>query len=101
MLHLEDQVIRRNTIMRLMSVSLLLVVATVSAVGILSGCSGQAKPYPQAKVATPVGKPGQCAFCKKKVANVEQKHLATIQGIRYVLCNEKCKAGMEKRVKHQ
>lgn len=93
--------IRRNTIMRLTSISLCLIVAAVLAIGVLPGCSGQAKPYPEAKVTTLVGKPGKCAFCKKEIENVEQNHLVTIKSTRYILCNEKCAAGMEEWVKHQ
>lgn len=79
----------------------IIVVAAALAIGILPGCGGQAKPYPEAKVTTQIGKSGECAFCKKKIDDIKKNNLATIQGIRYILCDEKCAAGMKEWVKHQ
>lgn len=75
--------------------------AVVSGMGVLPGCNCQASPYPQVRVTTPLGKQGECSFCKKKFDPVEKDNMVTIQGVRYILCNEKCAAGMEEWIKRQ
>ena len=67
---------------------------------LLSGCQESA-PYPQARVTTPVGRPGICSHCGKKIGKVEEKQLITVNGIQYIVCDEKCAADLKKWVAEQ
>lgn len=74
------------------------VLLVLACVWVVPGC-GQADYYPEAKVTTPVGQPGECVFCRKEIETVTEDQLATIQGTRYVVCDENCAAEQEKWIR--
>jgi hypothetical protein len=70
---------------RLICVALLVLLPALSAVG-----CGSKRGYPTAKGVTAVGRPGECAFCHKKIDRVEQANLVTLDAVEYIVCDEKC-----------
>ena len=66
-------------------VAVLALLATFSAIG-----CGSKRGYPTAKPATALGRPGECAYCHKRIDRVERKNLVTFDGIEYIVCDEKC-----------
>lgn len=70
-------------------------------VGVLAFSSGCGQPdyYPDTGAQTPVGKAGECASCGAKIAEISEDNLTTIQGIQYVVCDEKCAAKQEEWVR--
>jgi len=70
------------------------VVAVCLAALLLIGC-GEQPPHLNVQVTSPVGRPGTCAFCKKKIDPVSEKHLVTFRGIQYTVCDGKCAADLE------
>lgn len=71
------------------------VVAVLAAV--LAGC-GQRANYPKAKVTSPLDRPGVCAACKKKIDSVAKGNLVVIDGVQYVICDDKCTAKLRKQI---
>lgn len=60
----------------------------------LAGC-GDRPAYPEAKVTTPLGKPSVCAHCEKRIESVSEQNLVTIDGVQYIVCDEKCADGVK------
>jgi len=46
-------------------------------------------------VTSPVGRPGVCDYCDKEIKLVTEKHLTTVRGNQYTVCDEKCVAGLK------
>ncbi len=76
--------------------SLVLVMVALS-VGASVGC-GQRANYPKAKVTSPLNRPGDCAACKKKIESVVSANLVVIDGVQYVICDDKCVAKLQKHL---
>jgi hypothetical protein len=53
------------------------------------GC-GSKRGYPTVKPVTALGRPGECAFCHKKIDRVEQKNLVTIDAVEFIVCDDQC-----------
>ncbi|NOX53860.1 MAG: hypothetical protein GXP27_05365 [Planctomycetes bacterium] len=83
---------------RVLAVILLLLVPSVGFIAV--GCSEQPPPL-EPKVTTPVGRPGVCSQCNKKIENVTEENLFTIDGVQYVLCSEQCAKELEKWLAEQ
>ena len=64
----------------------------------IPGCAERV-PYPEAKVTTPIGRPGQCAQCGKKIENVTEDNTVVIEGVQYVVCDSKCEADLREWLK--
>lgn len=78
--------------MRMRLVACLLVLAVIAIlVGTSLGC-GQRANYPKAKVTSPLNRPGACAACRKKIESVANANLVAIDGVQYVICDDKCVA---------
>jgi len=50
----------------------------------------------QAKVTSPLGRPGVCAHCNQAIANVTENNLVTVDGIEYIVCDKKCATELKK-----
>ena len=72
----------------LAGLGLLLMAAGIVLAVVPAGC-GRVN-YPEPKVTTPVGRPGQCAQCEKRIASVGKEHLVEINGVQYVVCDQNC-----------
>ena len=70
---------------RFFGVAILLLLPALSMVG-----CGSNRGYPSAKPVTALGRPGECAFCHKKIDRVEQKNLVTFDAVEYIVCDENC-----------
>ncbi len=53
------------------------------------GC-GTNRGYPTAKPVAALGRPGECAYCHKKIDRVEKQNLVTFDAVEYIVCDEKC-----------
>ncbi|HLA85755.1 MAG TPA: hypothetical protein VJL29_13270 [Thermoguttaceae bacterium] len=82
-----------------MRCSLLLAAFVVAAavVGAAVGCGHRAN-YPKAKVTSPLGRPGVCSACKKKIESVADANLVVIDGVQYVICDDPCVAKLRKQL---
>ncbi len=67
---------------------------------LLSGC-GEHAPALEAKVSSPVGRPGVCVQCNKKIDDVSEENLVTVEGVEYIVCDEKCAADLKKWIAEQ
>ncbi len=65
-------------------------VALLFAASLLVGCGEQPPDMDTTTVSSPVGRPGVCAQCDKKIENVTESHLITVRGNQYIVCDEKC-----------
>jgi hypothetical protein len=70
---------------RLLGVAFLLLLPAVSTIG-----CGTKRGYPIAKPVTALGRPGECAFCHKKIDRVEKENLVTFDAVEYIVCDDKC-----------
>ncbi len=75
----------------------LVLVMVVLTVGVLVGC-GQRTNYPKAKVTSPLNRSGTCTACKKKIESVADANLVVIDGVQYVICDDKCVAKLRKQL---
>jgi len=66
----------------------------------ITGCSENA-PKREIAVTSPVGHSSVCAHCNKKIETVSEENLVTIEGIQYIICDEKCSAKLKKWVAKQ
>lgn len=66
-----------------------------------SGCGGRSDHYPQAQVATAVGRAGTCEACGKVLEVVAEKQYRTVGASRFVLCSEACAAKLTEHMKGQ
>lgn len=82
----------------LMRMAVFIVVAVV--VGASVGC-GQRANYPKAKVTSPLNRPGSCTSCKNKLESVASTNLVVIDGVEYVICDDKCTAKLRKQLEWQ
>ncbi len=53
------------------------------------GC-GSRPPKLVPKVASPLGRPAVCAHCNARIETVTKANLITVDGIEYVVCDQKC-----------
>ena len=83
--------------MRMRFAVCLLVFVVVAVVGTAIGC-GQRANYPKAKVTSPLNRPGACAACKKKIESVASANLVVVDGVQYVICDDKCVAKLRKQL---
>jgi hypothetical protein len=65
--------------------ALLISLAALSTIG-----CGTQRGYPTAKAVTALGRPGECAFCHKKIDRVEKANLVTFDAVEFIVCDEKC-----------
>jgi hypothetical protein len=70
---------------RLIGLALLILLPAFST----SGC-GTKRGYPTAKPMTALGRPGECAYCHKKIDRVEKKNLVTFDAVEFIVCDENC-----------
>jgi hypothetical protein len=70
---------------RIYGFALLMLLPVLSTIG-----CGTKRGYPKAEAVTALGRPGQCAYCHKKIDRVEQENLVTIDAVEYIVCDEKC-----------
>ena len=70
---------------RLLAVALLILLPVLSTIG-----CGTKRGYPSATAATALGRPGECAYCHKKIERVERENLVTFDAVEYIVCDEKC-----------
>jgi hypothetical protein len=68
-------------------VAILVVAASVS----VAGC-GHRPGYPTAKAVSVLGRPGECAYCHRKIEKVAPENLMVYDGVQYIVCDEKCAA---------
>jgi len=72
---------------RILCLAAVMLVAAIA----LSGCGG--KPgYPKAKPVGVLNRPGECAYCHRKIENVTEDNLVTYDGVQYIVCSEECAA---------
>jgi hypothetical protein len=69
----------------MLCVAILTLLATLSTIG-----CGAKRGYPTAKPVTALGRPGECAYCHKKIERVERVNLVTFDGVEYIVCDQKC-----------
>lgn len=62
---------------------------SVTLTTVLVGC-GEQPPYPTPQVTTAVGRPAVCEACGERIAEVSEQNLTTIDGARFVVCDETC-----------
>ena len=67
---------------------------------VLAGCA-EGPPKLEAKVTSPLGRPGVCAHCNHKIDEVAQDNLVTADGVQYVVCDEQCAADLKKWLAEQ
>jgi hypothetical protein len=72
-------------------------VIAVAVIGAAVGCSQRVN-YPKAQVTSPLNRPGTCAACKKKIESVVDDNLMVIDGVQYVICDDKCVAKLQKQL---
>lgn len=70
---------------RLLGVALLLLLPALS----MAGC-GTSRGEPTAKAVTALGRPGECAYCHKKIEKVEKQNLVTFDAVEFIVCDENC-----------
>jgi hypothetical protein len=70
---------------RLNGVALLMLSLALSTVG-----CGTNRGEPTAKPVTALGRPGECAYCHKKIDRVEKENLVTFDAVQYIVCDDKC-----------
>ncbi len=75
----------------------LVFVMVVLTIGVSVGC-GRGVNYPKAKVTSPLNRPGTCVACKKKIESVADANLVVIEGVQYVICDDKCVAKLRKQL---
>jgi hypothetical protein len=67
----------------------LLALALCAPLLVVFGCGDK---YPEAKVKSPLDRPGTCQQCGKAIPKVGPEHLLTIKAAQYIVCDEKCAA---------
>ncbi len=67
---------------------------------LLTGC-GETAPKLEARVTSPVGRPGVCAYCNERIAEVTEDHLTTVEAIEYIVCDKKCESDLKRWVAEQ
>lgn len=60
----------------------------------LFGC-GQSNKYPQPKVTSALDRPGTCHHCGKAISLVTASNQITLKAAQYIVCGEKCAAGIK------
>ncbi len=63
---------------------------SVTLMALLAGC-GERPPYPTPQVTTAVGRPAVCEACGERIAEVSEENLTTIDGARFVICDDTCR----------
>ena len=64
--------------------------ASVTLTALLAGGCGEKPPYPTPQVTTAVGRSAVCEACGERIAEVSEENLTTIDGARFVVCDETC-----------
>lgn len=63
--------------------------------GILLAQSGCVRvDYPEVAVQSSVGRPGICAHCGKRLADVQDDNLIEVDHIQFIVCDHDCAAGI-------
>jgi hypothetical protein len=70
---------------RLLVVTLLMLLSALSNIG-----CGTKRGEPTANPVSALGRPGECAFCHKKIDRVEKENLVTFDAVQYIVCDDKC-----------
>jgi len=65
------------------------------------GCGGKADHYPQAQVATAVGRAGTCEACGRAIDVVAEEQYRKVGASRFVTCSDACAAQLTDQMKGQ
>jgi hypothetical protein len=73
----------------------------LTVLGVACGCGGKADHYPQAQVATAVGRAGTCEACGKAIDVVTEDQYRKVGASRFVICSDACAPQLTEQMKGQ